>query len=272
MSVVPTTAGTQSARSVAMDRTFLFVTAAIVSLSGCLAHERVEDVDAGGLPGDAGPVLLDTAPIALDTGPIALDAGRCMPAMTSAIRFDPPLTVPAAGIRIVWLGYEYDAAEDGARIHLDPCGGAPACMVDLVVPHVGDVLRAIANAPGIGGTLDTDGSTYAAIHLLDARRCASCGGQLELLAGRLVTGLDAAITVTTGPLACSTGCGELRMTSATAGGTTGVALRGSPLVGPLLVSVASDYHAPCVVCDCAAADVPATGVIAWSTGIFVPTP
>jgi hypothetical protein len=258
-----------------MARAFLLVTLVtlvLFGLSGCLAHERVEDVDASALPSDGGLVLLDTAPIALDAAPMLRDAGRCMPAMTSAIRFEPGLPMPATGIRIVWLGYDYDAAEDGARIHLDVCGGAPPCMVDLVVPHVGDALRAIGNGPGIGGTLDTDGSTYAVVHLLDARRCASCGGQLELLAGRLVTGLDTAITVATDAVSCSTGCGELRTTAATAGGTTGVAMRGPPLVGPVLVSIASDYHAPCVVCDCAAADVPATGVIAWSTGIFVPAP
>lgn len=255
----------------------LLLAAALVSSSGCLAHERPGDLDAGGGAADAAPIGSDAAPIGLDVGFVedaglpGPDSGRCMPAALSTIRFEPPIA-PATGIPVVWLGYDHDVADDGARIHLDLCGGGPPCPVDLVVPQVGDALRAVPGATGIGGTLDTDGSTYAVIHLLDARRCASCGGQLELLAGRLVSGLDDAITVSAGELSCSTGCGELRATVASASGATAVATRGSPAVGPLLVRIASDYHAPCVVCDCAAADVPATGVIAWTTGIFVPRP
>lgn len=250
---------------------------ALVLLSGCLAHERPEEVDAAGLVADAGTGATDAwsspdAAVEVDAAPPAQDAGLCMPTMPTNLRFEPALPEPATGIRIVWLGYEYDAAEDGARIHLDTCGGSPPCPLDLVVPHVGDALSAIGGATGIGGTLDTDGSTYAVVHLLDARRCATCGGQLELLAGRLTSGLDAAIEVHDDAGLCTTGCGQLRAIAATAGATTVVARMGAPVVGPLLVAVASDYHVPCWLCDCAAADVPATGVIAWGTGIFVPRP
>lgn len=261
------------------SRSSLVLVAALLGAApGCLAHERPE-----GVARDAAPSGLDAA-IPLDAAPLevdatarpdaaAADARPCRPSLAPAVvRFEPAMALPASGATATWLGYEHDAVEDGARIHLDFCGGAAPCVVDLVVSHVGDALGAIHVPTGIEVTVASDGASYATIHIVDARRCAGCGGELELLAGRLASGLDPVLSVVTAGVVCSTGCGELRAIAVSANGSSVVATSGTPIDQPLFVRIASDYHAPCVVCDCAQPDVPATGLAAWSTGIFVPTP
>jgi hypothetical protein len=236
-----------------------------LALAGCLSHERADDA---GVVTDASPALVDAA-TAIDSAASA-DAA-CVPRTAASVRFEPALAMGGAGIRVTLIGRESDPASNGVRLHLDVCGGSPPCPIDLVVSDVGDVLDALGDVPDASGTLDTDGSSYAVLHVADTRRCATCGGTLDVLAGRPAPGLDPDWTIATVGVDCSTGCGELRAVSV---GGHGELLRGVPgetVVGTQVsLRVTSDYVSPCVVCDCAFPDMPASGLVVAATGVFAP--
>ncbi len=246
----------------------------LVFLTACMSHERVDD---------AGPVS-DALPV-LDTGPPTVDApfvepdvltippdAACIVGAEATIRFDPGL--PMGGSAITFLGIDGEPSEDGVRVHLDACGGS--CPFDLVVGRVGDALAQIGGGDAMAsGTLETDGTTYAVLHVFDARRCAGCGGSLDLVVGDLVSERSEAIEVSPGTTRCSTGCGELRevtIASATAELVLAQDEGRYSSDRTLFAHVARGYHAPCVICNCAQADEPAAGVAAALTGIFVPSP
>lgn len=235
-----------------------------LALGGCLSHERADDA---GVVTDAAPGPVDAAAV-LDSAPPG-DAA-CVPRTPASVRFEPALAMGGAGIRVTLLGRESDPAANGERLHLDLCPGSEPCPVDLVVSDVGDVLDAMGDVYA-SGTLDTDGSSYAVLHVADTRRCAGCGGTLDLLAGRLESGLDPDWTIGTAGVDCSTGCGELRAVSASGHGEMLRGVQGETVVGSSVsLHVASDYVSPCVVCDCAIPDVPASGLVAAGTGVFAP--
>jgi hypothetical protein len=254
----------------------------LVFLTACMSHERADD--AGPL-NDALPALLDTfvapgtdafvapgpdATVATEDAASRADAA-CVPGARPTLRFEPGLPM---GGPVTFLGIDSEPSEDGVRIHLAACDGT--CDFDLVVGHVGDGLARVGGASASAtGTLDTDGSSYAALHVLDARRCAGCGGTLDLLIGDLVSGRNEAIEVSASATRCSTGCGELReVTIATdrAELVLGQDEGGYSSDDTLYARVSRGYHSPCVICDCAQPDEAASGVAAALTGIFVPSP
>ncbi|MBN8612687.1 MAG: hypothetical protein J0L92_18980 [Deltaproteobacteria bacterium] len=253
----------------------------LVFLTACMSHERADD--AGPL-NDALPARLD-AFVAPGTdafvapGPdatVATDAASradaaCVPGARPTLRFEPGLPM---GGPVTFLGIDSEPSEDGVRIHLAACDGT--CEFDLVVGHVGDGLARVGGASASAtGTLDTDGASYAALHVIDARRCAGCGGTLDLLVGDLVSGRSEAIEVSASATRCSTGCGELReVTIATDGAelVLGQDEGGYSSDETLYARVSRAYHSPCVICDCAQPDEAASGVAAALTGIFVPSP
>lgn len=248
--------------------------ACLVFLTACMSHERADDAGPASdaySPLDAGPPALVDAPVAVpDVLTIPPDAA-CVPGGDATIRFDPGL--PMVG-PVSFLGVDPEPSEDGVRVHLDSCGGS--CPFDLVIGRVGDALAQLGGGDArASGTLDTDGSSYAVLQIVDARRCAGCGGTLDLVVGELVSGRVEGLEVSTGPTRCSTGCGELReVTIAT--DTAELALAQSEgrysADRTLYGHVARAYHAPCVICDCAQPDMAASGVAAALTGIFVPAP
>lgn len=123
------------------------------------------------------------------------------------------------------------------RIHLraSACGTTTPCALDLVVTNVGDPLAGVVVADsGARGTLTTRGDA-AWLHAVDERACAECGGELDVLAGALRSGLDPAITVTADGPRCTDACGGTR-------------------------SIAIDAHGASLVA--------ATGLVAFATGTF----
>jgi len=237
-----------------------------------MSHQRLDD---------AGPRhdALPAPPDSTLPGPdgVGADArgetdAACVPGVQPVLRFEPGPPMP--GGPVTFLGIESAPSEDGVRIHLDSCGGS--CPFDLVVSDVGDGLARIGGADAMASaTLDTDGSTYAVLHVLDARRCAGCGGTIDLIVGDLVSGRSDALEVRAGTTRCSTGCGELReitVAADTAEVVLGQHDGGYTADRTLFGHVARGYHAPCVVCDCAQPDMPASGAAAALTGIFVPAP
>ena len=241
-------------------------------LPACMSHERNDDA---GPRHDALPALVDSGPAGADAA--SVDAAvetdaACVPGAGPTLRFEPGLPMP--GSPVTFLGTEGEPSEDGVRVHLDSCGGS--CPFDLVVGQVGDGLARIGGADAMAsGTLDTDGSTYAVLHVLDARRCAGCGGTIDLVVGDLVTGRSDALEVRAGTTRCSTGCGELRevtVASDMAELVLGQDEGGYSADRTLFAQIARGYHAPCVICDCAQPDEPADGAAAALTGIFVPAP
>lgn len=246
--------------------------APLLLLAACMSHERMDDA---GTRNDAPTALIDSGPPGSDSA--SADAGSetdaaCVPGARPTLRFDPGLPMP--GGPTTFLGIESEPSEDGVRIHLDSCGGM--CPFDLVVGQVGDGLARVGGGDAMAsGTLDTDGSTYAVLHVLDARRCAGCGGTIDLVVGDLVSGRSDALEVRAGTTRCSTGCGELRevtVASDMAELVLGQDEGGYSADRTLFAQIARGYHAPCVICDCAQPDEPAAGAAAALTGIFLPAP
>lgn len=249
----------------------------LVCLTACMSHQREDDAgprhDALPAPIDAATSSTPDAPRVVEPDVLTIPPdAQCVPGAEATIRFDPGL--PMGGSTIRFHGIDADPSEDGIRVHLDACDGS--CPFDLVVGHVGDALAQIGGGEvGAPGTLDTDGSSYAALNVVDARRCAGCGGTLDLVVGGLASGRSDALEISTGMTRCSTGCGELRLTtiaSVTAELTVGQGEGGYSADRTLYGHIARDYHAPCVICDCALPDMAASGAAAATTGIFTPAP
>lgn len=249
--------------------------ACLVFLTACMSHERVDDAgtreDAPLFVDAVGSELVD-APVSVpDVLTIPPDAA-CIPGADATLRFDPGL--PMGGGPITFLGVSPEPSEDGVRVHLDSCGGS--CPFDLVIGRVGDALAQLGGGDArASGTLDTDGSSYAVLQIVDARRCAGCGGTLDLVVGQLVSGRVESLEVSVGTTRCSTGCGELREITIATDTAELVLAQSEGRYSPdrtLFGHVARAYHAPCVICDCAQPDMAASGVAAALTGIFVPAP
>jgi hypothetical protein len=158
---------------------------ALVSLSGCLAHERPDALDAAVLA-DASSAA-DGAPDAFV--PVDLDAGPavCAPSeLAVAIRVEPVTSeiercTFAHWERAALTGVDAAPDDDGIRIHFDLCPAADAdCRCDVVVTNVGvDVASTLHPDPNV--TIDiAEGEGFApgpfvAITKVPTCECAGCG-------------------------------------------------------------------------------------------------
>lgn len=237
--------------------------ACLIALSSScyLEHERVAEASI-----DASATL---------DAPSPPDASDCSVGAAATVTFSPPFAMPVDQIRVVLLGIDADPTINGLRMHLDICGGAPPCVVDVIVSNVGDALARVHVPPSsASGTLTTDGRTRAYVHLVDERECATCGGELTVLAGTLEDiPLDPDLRIHADRALCERGCGDRRALTVTGRGASLVVSQGAPVdAPPLLARVASDYLSNCVRCDCAFPDTPATGIVAVATQWFAHGP
>ena len=242
--------------------------------AGCLSHERGDDAS---VAGDA--ASLDAAVPARDApGPDAAAAlpdavlsgdTQCVPGTDVTLSFEPG--VPE-GLDLTLLGIDPAPEIDGVRFRLDACTGG--CPFELAVSHVGDVLASLdVEGLVVSGSMRTDGASYAALSFVDARRCAGCGGTLDVLVGTLASGLHSSLDVEVAALDCATGCGELRAVTVSAHGESLVVAQGDDVLAPpIFAHVSRGYVSPCVVCDCALPDQAASGAVAGMTGIFGASP
>lgn len=222
--------------------------AILVATPSCyLAHER--DVDAA-----------------------ASDAPTCALGVPTTVTFDPPLA-PGHLDAVRILGMESPPATPTVILHLDTCPMADApCPHDAIIGAMGigfaiDV-EAQVPPPGFTGFLEWNGRTLYML-FIDGRHCASCGGELEILAGDLVAPLNAASHEHDGALECQTTCGDdLAVAIDSHGMTVSAASGGVGLNSPLTLWVSSGIRHPCVRCDCAAEAIPATGLFVGADGVF----
>lgn len=243
--------------------------------AGCLTHERGDDASiAHDAPRSDTALSAADAPSPLSDAPLATDAmlagdAQCVPGAEVTLAFEPG--VPE-GIDVTLLGIDPAPEVDGVRFRLDACTGG--CPYELTVGHVGDTLASLdVEGLAVSGSMRTDGASYAALSFVDARRCAGCGGTLDVLVGTLSSGLHTSLDVDVATLDCATGCGELRDVTVSAHGESVVVSQGDELLAPpLFAHVSRGYLSPCVVCDCALPDQAASGAVAAVTGIFGASP
>ena len=230
----------------------------MTTLAGCYqSHERSGGGGGGGGPGGEGGT----------TGPNDAATGCEVPA-AATVRLEPPITGPVAGIRVVFLGASADPASNGVRIHLDTCGGMPPCPLDLIVSNVGNALARVTAPPGASGTLTMEGSS-AYVHVSDLRDCASCGGDLDVLAGSLASGLDPGMTIRVERVACDDECSVQRAISMNGHGGSLIGSAGTQLdESPVSARVVTNYIEPCARCRCDLPPVAATGIVVAATGVF----
>jgi hypothetical protein len=211
-----------------------------------LAHERETGVDAA-----------------------ASDVMRCAPGIQTTVTIDPPL--PTGHIDYVRiLGMDSPPATPAVVLHLDTCpmAGAP-CPHDASISAMGIGFAAgvVAQVPSVGftGFLDWDGRTLHVL-FIDGRRCASCGGELEILAGDLVAPLSAAAHTGVGAVRCSTGCGEDRAVTIESHGDTVMGTSGALSATQFVVSPActAAQRSPCCVLTTHTCSVPSAALTVTS--------
>ena len=233
---------------------------AVLFASSCYLSRQLE------APGDAA-VRPDA--------PSSSDSGMCSRPAPTTVRFEPPL--PAGPIDVVaLLAVNEDPRSDGIRFTLDICPDRGAtCRHDAVIAGVGLELASTIRLPpsGARGVLEWDGENALHFVVTDDRRCASCGGQVEVVAGELVTPLGGGVLISDLILTCSTSCGDQHGVNVESRGE-GIATvqGGTGESGSLLLHVSTDAFDPCSRCDCAFPRVPATGLFVSSFGVVRPGP
>ena len=197
-----------------------------------------------------------------------MSSATCPSAARATIAFEPAL--PAGIYMVSFDSAEADPVAGTLRFQLNTCPDHDMpCPHTLVVGNVGDVWSGTAFvALGALGRLDWRSPDAARFRGTDTRRCASCGGTFEIIAGALPGGLDpATLTATTGPLECSMGCAEHDALTVSGYHTTVTARSGlTARSGSLTVRLSSPYEANCRHCDCTLPDADATGIVIVFTG------
>lgn len=248
-----------------MFRSLAPALAAMVLCSGCyLSFEREVVADAA--------VRVDAV--------VAVDAARpdgggtCFLLAPTSVYLEPPLAATMSSLPITLEGFEADAASLGVRFHLDACPGAESpCLHDAIVVGIGaDVATRFRVPPsGAQGVLDWDGSTQFHLWVQDYRRCATCGGEVEVIAGLLGTRFMSSVHTFDGPVECADGCGDYLGVTAERDDSSLTASQGETVqVGPALLRVTADAVRPCVRCDCAFPGTSASGLYVWSSGVAMP--
>lgn len=222
-------------------------------LGGCyLAHERGERADS-----------------AVDAPPI--DGGACALLGPTDVLIDPPL--PAGHLDFVRLdGFDADPAILGVRLHIDTCPMADApCPHDVSIVGIGADVGARIQVPASAamGFLGWDGMRTLNITVMDLRRCASCGGQLEILAGGLEAPLSGPAHTSDGEVDCASTCDDFRGVVVESHMRTVAAAQGMTAEnGPLFLRVTQDAR-ECVRCDsCTWPRSPASGLFLSADGVF----
>lgn len=255
-----------------MLRRIALTTSVCLLAPGCyLAHERgradaseAQDAshDASSLDG-AGP---DDAP--------ARDASACLGGPPATVTFEPALAGSDLELPISLLGIDAEPAVNGVRVHLARCETPSTCPLDVIISQIGEgPSHAHVPPQPAPGTLRFDARTGSAyVHVTDARRCARCGGELFVVAGALLEGLDTALSIASDPPTCGPSCAEQRRVRVSGHGAMVVATLGdSGDMPPLHAFVATSVGAPCDGCPgCGPIDTRAapTGAIVTATGFF----
>lgn len=226
-----------------------------LTLGGCyLAHEREDGHDA-----------------AVHTP--ALDGAVCALLGPTDVFIDPPLA--AGHIDFVRLeGFDADPSILGVRLHIDTCPMADTpCPHDVNIVGIGADVGTRIQVPTAAarGFLDWDGSRTLNLVVMDLRRCASCGGQLEILAGGLDAPLSGPAHTSDGAVRCANACDDFRGVTVESHMRTVSAAQGTTAEdGPLFLRVTQDATRACVRCDCTRPSFPASGLFLSADGVFAP--
>lgn len=200
--------------------------------------------------------------------------GACSLLAPTSVYLEPPLPATMGSLPITLEGFEADPASLGLRFHLNACPGAESpCLHDAIVVGIGADIATRFRVPpsGAQGLLDWDGSTQFHLWVQDYRRCASCGGEVEVIAGSLDTRFASSVRTFDGPVDCAGGCGDFLGVTAERGDSSLTAAQGGTVqVGPALLRVTADAVRPCVRCDCAFPGTSASGLYVWSSGVAMP--
>lgn len=206
----------------------------MIVLAGCYrSHEPGDALDGGGTCGDGLPLEIRVEP-ALPTG-----------------HYD----------EVRFARMEADPSVDGVRFQIDTCTGS--CPHEVQLVGIGaDVVERIGVPAGWQGTGSVEWSG-ASLHVVaqDLRRCAPCGGELELVAGALDP--ESLADIHPGTVTCAA-CPHHRSVVAERDGARVEAARGQTAQdGPLVLRVTSDSET-CAGCSCTLPDIPATGLFVFS--------
>lgn len=242
-------------------RRWLVVGVALVTaLAGCYASHERGGPDAGGI---ADATIAD-APVA---------EGECVLRAPTDVYVEPPM--PAGHIDYVRLdGYEADPASLGVRFHLNTCPmRGPPCNHEVILVGIGADLGSLIEVPPSGGRgyFDWDGERTVHFNVMDTRRCATCGGNLEVLAGGLEAPLTAAARTSDGEVLCADACNDYTGVVVESHGRTVSAGQGETATnGPLTLRVTQNATRACVRCRCDEPSYPASGLFVSADGVFRP--
>lgn len=261
-------------------------------VAGCLAHERGEDLDAGGLAGDSSFVARDASSMP-DTRPFEApdatprhDAGACAPSdLTVDVRIE-PITSDVARCAVTHsegaslTGIDMAPADDGIRLHFDLCPAADAdCRCDIVVANVGtDIAGTLSPATNLtidvaAGTHSIPFGAFLAITKTPTCMCDGCGCSepLYLYAATgspdFARSVPAPMTFARGAQVCAGTGGEFGATwmlhAVGDGGAADVPGGAQRDVGSVHVRSISDIYIFGPGAACAGCDTPVGAWIAW---------
>ena len=197
------------------------------------------------------------------------DAGNaCGMGSFVEVRFEPPLDGGGRIDQARFQGIEAEASVNGVRVHLDLCPDPSGpCPQDAVIAGIGADVAAQLSIPdgwtGVGPV--TLRSYELSVIATDERRCAGCGGELQLIAGMLNRNFSSVdpsrLAIDLGRETCHPdGCVHPRAIVASLGAMRVEAAQGETAQdGPLFLRVAVDYQ----LSTCGISTLPGVGLAAW---------